>query len=286
MRFLISALAGFLVFGCSSAPKKPDPVVGALKAVEVKGPVELKLKADPEKKELVMYVSRTTSANLSSGQTPKEVVEETRFATESSTAYLKNGLISMSIATVDKEGKLDLNHIALPEFGRVLRLVMRPNGQIVQAGTAPKNSIFYVAPVSLPNQPVQVGETWATKENWVSQSDKTPMVMDSVSILRGVVACGTDQCADIEISGDVDVEGGLQNVNFKSHWTGRLLFAINAGTVLWSRTDSLETLQAENASTRVQSCLESVLVKPDTLKLAHLNLPKCDPAEIPGPVKP
>jgi hypothetical protein len=101
-----------------------------------------------------------------------------------------------------------------------------------------------------------------------------------VSILKGFVVCGKDQCADIEISGEVLMNPGVPILSsvmtFKSEWRGRILYAINSGNIVWSRVNSEESFASDPVRREVVSCLESVLQKPSDDALKGVDRPTCE----------
>jgi hypothetical protein len=106
-----------------------------------------------------------------------------------------------------------------------------------------------------------------------------------VSILHGLYKCGVGLgvCADIEISGNVVMQTSalprpIQALSFTSEWKGRLLFSLEQGTVLWSRVNSDERFVSDPARRDVNSCLEAVLVAPESLRLPGVSEPTCQAA--------
>jgi hypothetical protein len=118
---------------------------------------------------------------------------------------------------------------------------------------------------------------------WQSLEEGIPFRLDMVSILRGFWRCGTDTCAEIEVSGGVGIEPPAPPMlTFKSEWKGKIYFAIDAGTVVWSRTDSEESFTAENVYRKVDGCLEAALSEPSEIRLPGVAKPACE-ARTPAP---
>uniref|UniRef100_A0A183CTR2 Big_5 domain-containing protein n=1 Tax=Globodera pallida TaxID=36090 RepID=A0A183CTR2_GLOPA len=148
-----------------------------------------------------------------------------------------------------------------------LEVTANSRGQILKSGEYPTNSIFYVPPISLPEGPVNVGDTWTMQASWLSLEEMVPFQIDMVSILKNVWTCGDDRCAEVEVSAQVDVQGPVnQNMAFRSVWQGKMYFALNAGTVVWSRVDSEESLTTANGLSK-PAC-EALPPSKDTVTLA------------------
>jgi hypothetical protein len=281
---LYMALA--LLSACAHSPKD--------ETIDVQGPFQLVLSNEEGRKEKVRYLSRTEARNFEDGQIVHQQDTETAFTVNTEILKIEAGAESdpeqervvARITTSDKSGLMDLESLALPEPDESLLLTQTRRGTVVQAGRYPRGTVFYIPPVSLPDGPVEVGDTWVLQSEWVGIDTNVPFMLDLVSILKRFVPCGSDECAEIEISGEVRIQGSpnasLAALNFKSLTQGTVLFARKSGTVVWSRIDSLETLAADNVNRRIHSCLESVLVEPNALKPAQAQEPRCDPAAIPS----
>ncbi len=279
-----------ILLGCShGANKGINSTSGALvglKAIDIKEPVELVLKAEPPRKELVQYRSVTHSETRESGQVTHQQESKTDFTIENlfTTIPLKKA-IRQAMTTVRKDGQLPLSTLALPEKDEVIEMHLAPNGDVLRAGTYPPQSLYFVPQVSLPSTAVTIGDTWSLSSAWYDMGEGTPFILEMVSILKGFVACGDDQCADIEMSGDVRVAGpAIPTVRFTSHWMGRALFARNTGTLVYMRIDALDDLKTENASRLIESCLETVLTDPANLN-PESKAPTCAREGVPSAVR-
>lgn len=256
-----------LSFGCASAPPKPAETmptgVASLEPVEVKGAVELKLKGEPKSTDVIEYHHISSSRAFESGEIRQEKAEAIDFTSEATTLRADGNQLTQSIRVIKKEGAIDLHDFAMPDLGESLELTTTAKGKVVKAGDWPANSIFYVPAVSLPDVPVEVGDTWTMQATWLSLSEMVPYELDMVSILKGFVRCGAGACADIEVSGSVGMQGALkQALVFRSEWRGRLLFSVEQGTVVWSRMNLEETIASDKVHRTVKSCLEAVLKEP------------------------
>ena len=264
--FSVFAIAG-LLSACASGVKSNDPLPpgakGELPLVKMEGPVTLRLKAAPKSSETVEYYHVSASRAFEGKELRHEKTETLTFTAQAETTKSEADRFTQAITVTKKDGTVGLHDFAMPELGERLEVVSDSRGKILKAGDWPNNSIFYVSPVSLPEQAVEVGDTWTMQSSWLSLEDMVPYELDMVSILKGFVKCGNDTCADIEVNGNVGMQGTLQQqLVFRSEWRGRLLFAVNSGTVAWSRVNSEEMFAYDKVYRTVGSCLEAALREP------------------------
>jgi hypothetical protein len=162
----------------------------------------------------------------------------------------------------------------------------------------PPGTIYFVPPISLPENEVEVGDSWALSAEWLSLKSGIPLRMEVVSILKSVRDCGASgPCAEIEVSGDVAIVGLSANpiasrdltktkledlhMRFQSNISGRLLFSIQQGLVLYSVMRSNESLSGVAESVQVASCMLSYIDEPKNFKIASAAT-ECQPeAELP-----
>lgn len=259
----VMLLAGCASTASISANPLPPGAKGEFTSVDLKGPVELRLKVQPKSSETVDYYHVSSSRAFEGKELRHEKTETLAFTAQAETMKAENERFTQAITVVKKDGTIGLHDFAMPELGERLELVTDSHGKILKAGDWPTNSIFYVPPVSLPDTAVEVGDTWTMQSSWLSLQDMVPYELDMVSILKGFVKCGDDTCADIEVNGNVGMQGALkQTLVFRSEWRGRLLFAVNAGTVAWSRVNSDELFAYDTVYRTVGSCLEAALREP------------------------
>jgi hypothetical protein len=274
---LLSCLVFFAA--CSSSQKHHD-----LPEAKVSGPIELRLKAEMGRKETVEYLHKSTSDSFEDRDLRRRTEDVLSFSSHAETLKIDPaaaggiGSFTQLVTTSNKIGNSELHDFAMPEVGERLEVTADSRGRILKSGEYPPNSLFYVAPVSLPEGPVSIGDTWTMQAAWLSLETLVPYQLDMVSILKGVYQCGDDQCADIELSGEVGFQGPLaQAMSFRSNWRGRMLFAMRTGTVAWSRIDSEERFISDNVRRDVVSCLESVLREPALVKIPGRESPTCAP---------
>lgn len=273
----------------SSKAKLPWEIpVQEFKLVKDAGPVLLRLKADPKRIEKVAYTHRMRSTSYEDLEIRHQKEELFDFLSQAETLKVESDgeTFTQRITVLKKEGNANLHDFAMPEINEKLDVVADSRGRIIRSGDYPANSIFYVPPISLPEGPVKVGDTWTMQASWLSIDEMVPYQLDMVSILKNIWECGKDRCAEIEISGEVRLQGPLaQAIVFKSMWRGFLLFNIDAGTLVWSRVDSEEQLLSGNVRRSVTSCLEASMVEPVELKLMTNEKP-CAVLSEPGDITP
>jgi hypothetical protein len=277
--FLFTCVA--LLASCAGRGVKtndPRPPTDGLTALKMDGPVELRLKVDPKRVEKVQYHHQARSVSYENEQIRHEREEKLEFLSQAETLRVQPELdrFTQVITVLSKDGTGDLNDFAMPEVGERLEVTANSRGKIFKSGDYPENSIFFVPPVSLPEEAVKTGDTWTMQASWLSLGEMIPYQLDMVSILKGFVKCGENRCADIEISGEVRLQGAIaQAMNFQSLWRGRVYFNIDAGTVVWSRVNSDESFSAGNVRRSVNSCLEAALTEPEDVKIPGIANPAC-----------
>lgn len=277
--------------GASDGNQRPVYATG-LNELKADGAVELRLKADMKRVEKVAYVHRSRSTSFEDVERRSEKDEALDFVSQAETLKVEpqaggGERFTQRLTVPKKDGPSSLHDFAMPEIGEKLEITADSRGRILRAGDYPVNSIFYVPPISLPSGPVSVGDTWAMQAQWLSLEEMVPYQLDMASIFKRLWSCGTHRCAEIEISGEVTLQGPLvQVMAFKSLWKGFLMFDIDAGTVVWSRVDSEEQFASGNVRRAVTSCLEATLTEPADLKLPGSGQPACKVLSQPGDIAP
>lgn len=283
VRFFYTCLVSILFLaGCATSPKtvgvQPPGLSGKLETVKMKEPVQLRLKAQPKSSETVEYYHVSASRAFEGQELRHEKTETLGFTALAETLKAEGDRFTQNITVTKKDGTVGLHDFAMPELGERLEVIADSKGKIIKAGDWPTNSIFYVSPISLPEQAVEVGDTWTMQATWLSLTDMVPYELEMVSILKGFVKCGADTCADIEVNGNVAMQGQLRDaLVFRSEWRGRLFFAVNAGTVTWSRVNSEELFAYDKVYRTVGSCLEAALREPSAQSLLVASAkPSCE----------
>jgi hypothetical protein len=267
-----------LLIGCQSLGKKSD-----LQLIQTTKPIEIRLSAKAGQEELTRYFSHARIHSFEGSQLVHEQDEMVDFKVREKVLKVKepSGPFTVLTSTIYKDGTADLHDLAFPEKGEEIEFVFGNEGQVLRAGDYPANSVFYVPPIPLPKEPVQVGDTWTMDHAWIGIKNNIPLGVHIIAILKNVYACGADQCADIEISGQVDVIGlNPSNQKFSSRVWGRMLVAVSDSTVLWSETRSRERVAVKDQGTEVWSCLVGNLESPNPWGWSRLQK-TCDPVEKP-----
>jgi hypothetical protein len=184
--------------------------------------------------------------------------------------------IVYQVETTAKTGTGDLHDFAVPELGEKLEVVIDEYAQVYKAGDYPKDSVFYLPPVSLPKDAVTIGDTWVFKGQWITLTNRVPLEIETVSILTDVIPCERGLCAVIELSGEVKIFGvDLKEFNLSSRVRGVLIFSIDLGAIVWSHVISEQSLISQGIRAESKSCLASTLLKPEWKKLREQAQPFC-----------
>lgn len=247
------------------------------------GLVNLELKPLVGRKEKINYYSHSKVKTFENQQLVREKDEIVEFQVESEILSYENNLIRTLVSTVIKDGLVDLHDLAFPELNERIEFIYKPNAEVLYAGGYPSSSVFYVPPLSLPDSEVAVGDTWEMQRSWVSMRNNIPLNIQLVSILKNIYPCGqNEKCADLEISGDVSIIVALnKDVQFNSQITGRIIFSIDKGSILWSMVRSAEVLTLAETRMEVLSCLVSQLTEPRSDQwVTDASDLRCNPQEI------
>lgn len=245
------------------------------------GSVQIRLIPDTDFYEVTRYVSKSVQKERLTGQKkPSKKLESVEFAVESKITQVdieKNRMMLRS-KTIDKVGSGDLHDFAMPEKGEEIIFEVDPYARVYSAGSYPPASIFYVPPISLPDEPVKKGDTWSMHSEWLSMGSNVPFEIHVVSTLKDVIQCGRFRCADIEVSGRAGIIGADEKkVRFLSRVQGRYLFILERGSVLWSLMRSEQQLTTAQENIEISNCFLSRLAEPDKYKWAGVKSETCDP---------
>lgn len=247
----------------------------------ITGPITLEFSGRPGEVSENRYSAKTRTLKFEGSQLTRDHTEAVDFSVRNHVSSFdrEKKLLKFELTTLVKDGTIPLHDMAFPELNEQIDFTMRTNGQIVRAGRFSTNGIFYVPALPIPGKPVQVGDTWTLTHTWQSGASGIPIRLDVIGILKGIVTCEKSKiCADMELSGTESLlvapatKGGF----FTSRMSGRLLFSLERGDVIWSEMHSQETMGYQNDRTEVTSCMVSEMKVAATYQLPLV----CDPSEL------
>jgi hypothetical protein len=254
---------------CASTPLKPK---GEAIRIELTG----KAGASSETR----YYSNANVKTYSDGQILRDKQEIVDFTTLTQIKSYdeKEKILSYSVRTVKKDGPVDLHDLAFPEKNERIEYTVRSDGTVIKAGSYSPQTLFFVPSLPIPKDEVRVGDTWTMEHTWFSAHDQIPLKLDVIGILKALVPCAGKTCADIEISGSVQLAQAptAQGARFESRVWGRLLYSPERGDVIWSEMRSQEEMQVGSDKFTVLSCMTS-----ETKINDYKTKLECQPAQTP-----
>ncbi len=267
LRFIV--LTAFLVTGCSTIGKSSSG-----------NSVSLRFNAEAGKSSETRYFSTSRILTYTDKQLIKDRTETVDFTVINQFKKVdeKTDTIHFSSTTTRKDGTVQLHDLAFPEKDEVIDYVIRSTGEVVKAGRFPMQSIFFVPSVPIPDDRVEIGDTWTMEHVWSSARDGVPLKLEVVAILKDIVKCEKNKrCADIEISGHVNLLLAPDNpgARFDSRVWGRMLFSLERGDVLWAQTRSKEEMVHSGDRVSVNSCMVSEMKAGSNFKTKL----ECEPKE-------
>jgi hypothetical protein len=247
----------------SKGLKTRDPLPVKPAYIAMTEPVTLRLLGEVGRTELARNCSATHTKTFEKGRISHERVEGVDFEVESKTVSVDGDRMTQEVRTVSKDGTVPLHSFALPEYGETLELITNSQAKVFKAGNYPKESIFFVPPIPLPDHPVKVGESWVMKVWWLSEQSTLRLSSKVTATLLGVQPCGESTCADVEMKGSVLLDPPVNKKGeFNHSLRGRYLLELKRGLLVWGEFQSTERLQAPGARVEVSSVLRSHLVEP------------------------
>jgi hypothetical protein len=284
----------FLLSCCTYMPAKKSS-----EGLPDQGPVLLELAPGIGYVDETYYQTSSLTQIYSGPDIIRKISNSSHFNVETKVIRVdkENKLLTLNVSTISKEGNIDLDDFALPQEGESLEVVLTQQGIVTRVSQMPPGTLYYVPPISLPKAAVRVGETWEMTAEWINSKNGMPLKMEVVSTLASLHDCKdiggvAGICAIIDISGNVSISGlkreplfskTTDKIKFKSEISGRLIFSIKNGTVLFSYTKDQEQLMGEKDRVDISSCTISYVTKPieESLLLQKLfSIPKsCIPAE-------
>ena len=295
--FCLELILSFsLLSGCANLNLKGSHRAGrtangpSLRRLTDKGPVTIVFKPTLNHIDITNYYSRSTTRAYSDNELVKTLTDVANFTVKTKTVAVdnKSQTATYDMTTIKKTGLVDLSDFAMPNPGQTLELMLTDQGKVLSAGDYPPGTLFFVPPVSLPEKPVKVGDSWPMTSEWVSLKSGLPLKMKTISTLRAIRKCGsTGRCAEIDLTGTVQLEPSSRNESthklpkFVSSMDGSLLFSLTRGTVLYSYLRSSESLSGDQTRIEIHSCMVSSVSKPSDENLLGSMLPKCHPLNQP-----
>lgn len=252
MRSFVALLCFGLLTGCTSARKS---------TVDTSKPLHLQLGGKVGDVTHTAFHSESAIQDLEDGQKVRDRHEVLDFLVAQTVIGVRDQQIAIRTKTLSKDGTGSLHDLAFPELHQQLDFIYSKSAEVLMVEELPKDSIFYLPPISLPGKPVQVGDTWTMNHSWVSANTGMPLNINLVTIFKDVVDCGKHgPCADLEVAGKVDMLGTSKRAKFDSKIWGRILFAIETGEILWSEVHAKDAFKTAAAETRVRSCMISKIL--------------------------
>jgi hypothetical protein len=247
--------------------------------VTLEKPVLLELSGSLNRQEVLRYFFASHKQSQAGTAKPEIKQENVDFEVQTTTKEVfPGGEVSYLVQTLNRKGDVPLHDLAFPEPGERLEQIMTRSGRVLKAGEYPPESIFFLPPIPLPIDAVSVGDTWSLRHRWASDSSGLPLELDLVAIFKSVYACGEgDECADLEISGQVSLPQKVPGLQLESQIEGHMLFAIKYGSVVWSEIRTSEKVIADQTTATIHSCLKSHIKNPENYKWKWDTEIQCDP---------
>lgn len=272
---LVGALLALVVatLGCQTMKRS------SLRPLESKESFLLRLKSLRGRQDKIHYYSTSKLSFYEDTQLVRKKDETVDFLVSQKTQNVMGGDIYLEVETLKKDGFVPLNSMAFPEVGEKIDLHLTNQGTVKKAGSYSKKSVFYVPLISLPKNKVLVGDTWVMNTTWEAPNG-VPLKMELVSIFNKVFQCFKIQrCAEIEVSGRVEIIGAQKKVQFSSDLVGKILFNIDSGTMVLTEVKSIEEVTIGKMKTKVKGCIRSVLQEPKKMALDSVQRLECDPLD-------
>jgi hypothetical protein len=240
----------------------------------------IELKGVAGEKSLTRYYSNSHTKTFNENQLVREKEESVDFEVEQRMLMVDNskGILKYVNKTIRKDGAIELHDLGFPELREEIEYIVRTNGMILQAGRYSPQSIFYIPAFPIPEKEVEVGDTWTMNHVWMSARENIPLSLEMVGILKDIVPCGKGQCADIEISGGVNLGATptAPGAFFESRIWGHMLYSAEKGDVVWSDIRSHEEMRVQQDRVVVSSCMVSETKQGGDYKMKFTCDPKAE----------
>jgi hypothetical protein len=191
---------------------------------------------------LSTYKSESKVEVFDKGKLAKKYTDTVEFKIDRRTINVsEKGDIQFRIVTTDKTGNIELKDLAYPEPGQELYEMIDKYGKPLVVKDIPIGSLYYVARVSLPKDPVKVGDTWNYRARWISEATGWPFEIALTSKLKSWSDCEGLMCAIIEFTGEVILpEDFPLKATLASKIKGIYHYSPVSFEVLWGESQSVE----------------------------------------------
>ena len=271
----------FFIQGCAHKIVAPMPVTApesqALAPAPLANPLVLKLSAEKGRNEETVNCSMAVTESYVKDEIREKKIDSLDFRVRTTTSEVSSdGKIRQLMVTTEKEGDGLLHDYAYPELGEIIEMEYLPDGTVLRAGRFPKDSVFYLPAVPLPKKSIQPGDTWSNTDSWKSDVNGMKLKVNMQSKFLGPKICGQAMCAEVEVSGNVQMPEPYQKKTGFTHTIkGRYLFEPKRGLLVWSEFVSDELLQGKEVRAVLHSTLRSELVQPPGYRTPDHGEPSC-----------
>lgn len=238
---------------------------------------DLKLQAQESELQRSSYVSEVEQKNYFSGElfettsTRNEFIIGMRHLSDLSHRLNSNnssvkGQLAYEVTTLEArgDGENRPEDFGFPPVKVPTLFVFDSEYRVLKAGEFGLTSVFYVAPVPLPSQPVKIGDSWDFQAKWVSEASEIPFEISLAVIFKAVRRCPVvaGNCAILEVSGDTRISSPYNFLaNFASEVSGQMLFSIDRGILVESRIVSEDRTLSDQSRLESKSVLTGVLTE-------------------------
>ncbi len=232
--------------------------------------IPLRLKGIPNVDEHVAY-SASNTKTFSNNQIVHEQIEAVDFKIVTEIKPRDDQTFYAQVKTLSKDGPIALASLGYPEPGEAIVYIVNRDSTIIKAGEFPKNSLYFIPQLPLPNRTLKTGETWNYEYTWISDESLSQLKIEVVLLLKDVFECGKDSCITIEYSGNITQPKNIkQKIPFKSQLKGLMKYNLTLAQVISNYQINEELLEIEGTRVEAKSCSE-------TLSSELGRTPQCDP---------
>lgn len=208
----------------------------------------------------------------SNNQILHERIESVEFKTVTETRPRNETSFFMTIKTLSKDGPTPLSEMAYPEVGEQIQYIISNDSSILKAGEFPKQSLYFIPQLPLPNKVLNPGQTWTYEHIWVSSDIAAPLKLEIVFILKNILDCEQSQCISLEYSGKIS-QIEKSTIPLKSSLKGTMIYDLKNSQIVQSYQINEEELSVEGTRVVGKSCSE-------TLNSRLNRKPSCDPLKL------